>query len=162
MSFWADKISQLRPPPPPQVQQPQPVAPKRAWWGTIPSQQQPQNPVALASVAGYAPLEATVTQADIETCPRCGSDDYASLNPLPNAGGQPLGGRTKQCFDCRYPAPDATGDLVKTGFGGNVKDVQTLAPKFASGPRQMAANPRIGSWALVSTGEAIGNTPVIR
>jgi hypothetical protein len=163
VGFWSDKLNELNPQP---VQQ-QPVVQDVPWW----QQGQPQRPMQqqntvpqqqVHAVQGYAPSTADVVTAEIDLCPRCGSEDYAALSLMPNPGGQAIVGKAKQCFDCRYPAPNATGDLVTAGFTGNVEQVETRTTRYAAGPRMQAQNPKVGSWSQVSTGEALGNTPIIR
>ena len=152
MSFWADKILQQATPPPAPVQQPSTVAPG-TWWqqGTQhqrpveqypqqqpqPVQQQPQS---------YAPVTAQVLSA-VDNCPRCNSPEYAEITVDTTYGGArpeliAQGGKVKQCFDCRYPWPNASGEIIK-GHGTPVKATSTSTKNV-----RQVGNPQMGSATL--------------
>ena len=81
----------------------------------------------------------------IEHCPRCGSESYAELNVDLSYGGRlPQG---KQCFECRYPFWNASGEVVR-GARPSVQ-ADTVSLKV----RQMG-NPRAGSWKGAATYDA--------
>lgn len=153
MSFWADKIAQQGPGlPQPGVVTYARSAPGR-WWQAGTEHEQPvqlpggARPEPQVPVRDYAPQEAQ-SIGHVDRCPRCGSRDYAEFAPDLSMGGRAMPGihSIKQCFECRYPGVDASGDVIKTRGGGAV-NAETVATMKV----RQQGNPRVGSWGGAHT-----------
>lgn len=155
MSFWGEKIQQQLPPQPAQPPAPERAVAPGAWWQQgepVPARQQ-AVPFQQAAHA-YAPAEAEVV-GSVERCPRCGSEDYATIVVDTSSGGAtPLlaqsGGRVKQCFTCRYPAVNATGSMVSKGSSAVIP-----SGKVSSLRVRQAGDPGQGSWGDNSWDNAV-------
>lgn len=174
MSFWGDRIAETRPTPP-APRTPQAVAPG-AWWQQGTQHEQPQqavapvpppgyaaDPVPYQSPQGYAPETAQHLRGE-DLCPRCDSPEFAEIKVNTEFGGArpelaAMGGKIKQCFSCRYPWPDASGEIDGgRGMGGlssaNVSNVDSKRVRHFG-------NPRAGSWNSSSWENAPLITPKV-
>lgn len=103
MGFWESKLNQMRPPEP---QQRPNVAPG-AWWQERPVAQQPRT-------QPRQQIQRTLPEP-ADTCPRCGSDAFVEFYLDVSEGGAidpRVGSKRKQCFDCRYPHYNASGNIA--------------------------------------------------
>lgn len=145
MSWWAEKIAGSRPPAPraPQSQ--------TAWWQPprMPSSglSEPPGAPASPSPSDYAPDASGYVQAALERCPRCGSDEYVEILVDATYGGR--GGKTKRCFECRYPGIDPSGEVIR-GRGG----VRAKGTKLEHRNVRQAGDASAGSWAGQATWDA--------
>lgn len=140
MGFWDNKIREIAPPPPPPQQHVEQTVAPGAWWQQRTPQQQPQQ-----TPAGYVPRQQQAQyhppqaqRGDDETCPRCGSEDYTDFTVETEAGCQPPPpgmAKRKQCFDCRYPLFNASGDMLSSAGAkalagsGKIKTIRTIDSK---------------------------------
>jgi hypothetical protein len=118
--------------------QEQQVAPG-AWWQQSAVQPQPRAPLPQYQ-------QPPPPQQQVDLCPRCSSDNYGEFQMDVSYGGTvppQVGAVRKQCFDCRYPMYNATGDLI-TGRG-----IQAGTKLQAKNVRQLG-DPRQGSTTIDS------------
>jgi hypothetical protein len=142
MGFWESKLNQMRPPEP-QPSPAQNVAPG-AWWQ---GQAHPPN------VGTRLPPQRTVEQQQrqrpgpdpADLCPRCGSDAYVEFHLDVSEGGAidpRVGPMRKQCFNCRYPHFNASGNIASgkgaAALKANGAKIQTLKTKQFIGGRTEA------------------------
>jgi hypothetical protein len=135
VSFWSDKIRAEMPVPPPV--QSLAVAPG-AWWRD--EETPPHQPPTVAQ--DYVPAEAESLR-HTERCPRCGSAEYAEFAMDASVGGTippMLGATTKRCFECRYPAYNPSGEIIRS------KGITVAATDADYHSVRQLGNPRRGSW----------------
>jgi hypothetical protein len=143
--FWAAKIRSEMPAPlpPPTVST---VAPGSWWQGTDGDGLQPDE-VQQTVPQQYLPAEAQST-THTERCPRCGSADYAEFAMDVSMGGTippQLGAVTKRCFECRYPAYNPSGDVIRG------KGITPSSSDMAYRNVRQSGDPRNGSWGGAAT-----------
>lgn len=135
MGFWTNYVRSLDDQQPRQAPPAEAAVAPGAWW-----QQGGQRPVQRAQPQPQYQQPVAVAE---ETCPRCGSEDYGEFQLDVSYGGTVppgVGALRKQCFDCRYPMFNATGDLIR-GKGAITKGTQMQSKRV----RQIA-NGEVGSW----------------
>lgn len=121
-SFWAKKIADEMPKPPPA-----PRSPLTPWWSPPPAYQPPQQPA--QSQPAYPeqqakPGETVIQPSDINLnrfqsikaqslCPGCGSSNYMTVSDARSM--RPV----TRCFDCGYPVVQTTSGMSNvSGTGG--------------------------------------------
>jgi predicted nucleic-acid-binding Zn-ribbon protein len=141
MGFWSDRVAEVQ-------RQQVPPAPRTpaSWWqgeGTQTAPQPPQNAPGQPQPQlrhDYSPDTSQRLDAADEACPRCGSDDYLSVSLDPSYGGRTGIAQTgfnmsnaKRCFNCRYPGPDASGNIMRKGAVAPTKGVKRQEVRQAGG-----------------------------